>query len=344
MKDVAERAGVSVTTVSHVLNRTRYVSPETRKQVLVAIRELRFYKDAHARRLASGQSDFFGLLVSDITNPFFPDIVRGFESAALEREFDTLLCDTRYDPRRTESAVRMMIENKVRGVAIMTSELAPNLTEDFMANHVPVVSLDLGTVGPYSANIRVHYTRGIRQAINHLHELGHTEIAFISGPERLRSARVRREAFINALHSHGLRPEQMVEANHKIDGGMAAARKLLEQGRRPTALLCSNDLTAIGAMGAVRAAGLQVPQDVSVIGFDDIYFSSLTTPPLTTVGIPRDEMGRLAFRALHEILRTQKRQGAEYMVRTKLIVRESTAKPTRNSKSRKISIHHRATA
>ena len=136
MREVADRAGVSVTTVSHVLNRTRFVSPETRKRVQQAIRELRFYKDAHARRLASGRSDFFGLIVSDITNPFFPELIRGFESAALGRRFDTLLCDTNYDPRRAESGVRMMIENKVRGVAIMTSELAPHLIEDLTANHV----------------------------------------------------------------------------------------------------------------------------------------------------------------------------------------------------------------
>lgn len=330
MKDVAERAGVSVTTVSHVLNGTRYVSPKTRRQVRQAIEGLRFYKDAHARGLASGSSDFFGLIVSDITNPFFPEMVRGFETAALERRFHTLLCDTGYNPRRTEAAVQMMIENRVRGVAVMTSELTPNFAEDFMANHVAVVSLDLGTAGPYSANIRVNYTRGIRQAINHLHGLGHRDIGFISGPKRLRSARVRRDAFVSALRSHGLAAELTVEGNHKVDGGMNAARKLLEQDRIPTALLCSNDLTAIGAMEAVRTAGLRVPNDVSVIGFDDIYFSRLTTPPLTTVGLPRHQLGKLAFRALRNILRAKNRRGAEYVVQANLIVRQSTDHP-RNS-------------
>lgn len=327
MKDVAERAGVSVTTVSHVLNKTRYVSPEARQRVRQAIRDLRFYKDAHARRLACGRSDFFGLIVSDITNPFFPELIRGFESAALKRRFDTLLCNTNYDPRRAEAGVRMMIGNKVRGVAVMTSELAPDLARDLTANEVAVVFLDLGAAGPYTANIRVSYECGIVQAIRHLHQLGHEDIAFISGPQRLRSATCRREAFAQALRSYGLNTEQTIEGNHKVDGGMAAARKLLAQDKLPTALLCSNDLTAIGAMRALQEAGLRIPEDVSVVGFDDIYFTSIANPPLTTVGLSRDQIGKMAFQALRDILRTGKRQGHEYSIETRLVVRKSTARP-----------------
>jgi len=324
MKDVAERAGVSIATVSHVLNRTRYVAPETRKRVQAAIRELRFFKDAHARRLARGQSDFFGLIVSDITNPFFPELIRGFELAALDRGFETLLCNTNYEPRRSEAGVRMMIENKVRGVAVMTSKLAPQLIEDLTANHVAVVSLDLGFAGSYTANIRVDYARGIRQAINHLHKLGHKDIAFISGPQSIRSAEVRRKAFASALRSCGLNPDRTIEGNHKIDGGMKAARLLLSQGKVPSAILCSNDLTAIGTMKALQEAGLQIPDDVSIVGFDDIYFASVTTPPMTTVSVPRGKVGELAFEALRDILRTKKRTGKSYIVRTKLVVRHST--------------------
>lgn len=327
MKDVAEYAGVSITTVSHVINKTRYVSPETRRQVQQAIRQLRFYRDARAGRLASGKSNFFGLIVSDITNPFFHELIRAFESAALERRFDTLLFDTNYDPRRTEAGVRMMIENKVRGVAIMTSELAPHLVEDFTANHVAVVSLDLGTVGLYSANIRVDYARGIHQAIDHLHKLGHRDIAFISGPANLLSAKIRRQAFVTALRKYGLGLERIVEGNHKVDGGVASARTLLAQGKAPTAILCSNDLTAIGTIMALREANLRIPEDTSVIGFDDIYIASITTPPLTTISLPRDQVGRIAFEAMRNILRNRKRQGSQYTVNTTLILRDSTARP-----------------
>ncbi len=329
MKDVAERAGVSTTTVSHVVNKTRRVSPETRKRVRQAVREMRFYKDALAGRLGSGQSHFYGLIVSDITNPFFPDLINGFESAALQGRFETLLCNTSYDSRRTAAGVKMMIGNKVRGVAVMTSEFADHLTQDFTANHIAVVSLDLGTPGLYTANIRVDYARGIRQAIDHLYGLGHRDIAFISGPQKLRSAKIRSEGFASALQSYGLNPERTLESDHRVEGGMLAAHALLGQGKAPTAILCSNDLTAIGAMRALCEAGLRIPDDVSVVGFDDIYFAGITAPPLTTISVPRDRVGRLAFGALQSIQRSKGNQGREYLVETELVVRKSTAPPRR---------------
>lgn len=325
MKDVAEKAGVSVTTVSHVMNKTRFVAPQTRRRVQEVIRALNYHKDAHARRLAVGRSDFFGLIVSDIENPFFPEIVKSFQSAALDRGFDLLLCNTNYDPARTEAAVHKMIENKVRGVAIMTSELGAALADQLTANQVAVVLLDLGHVGPHMSNIRVNYSEGIDQAIEHLHALGHRDIAFISGPQSLRSAVIRREAFITALKHRGLSAQRVLEGNHKVDGGEAAVHALLGRSPLPTAILCSNDLTAIGVMSALREAGLRVPEDISVVGFDDIYFARIAYPPLTTVNLSRERLGQLTFEALQNILRAKKRHGAEYVVETKLVVRNSTA-------------------
>jgi len=327
MVDVAERAGVSVTTVSHVINKTRYVAPETRRRVLEVIRELGFYKDAHARRLARGRSDFYGLIVSDIQNPFFPEIIKSFESAALERGFDLFLCNTDYDPGRTEGAVRKMIENNVRGVAVMTSEMTRDLAADLTANQVAVVFLDVGSVQRYVSNIRVDYARGIGQAIDHLFRMGHREFAFIAGPQRLRSAVIRREAFIDALRERDLPADRVVEGNHKVDGGVAAVQSLLARPRVATAILCSNDLTAIGALHALRRAGVQVPQDVSVVGFDDVDFSSFAVPPLTTISLSRQRLGQLAFQALENILKFRRRMGAEYVVETELVVRQSAAAP-----------------
>ncbi len=333
MREVAERAGVSVTTVSHVMNRTRFVAPQTRRRVLDAIRDLSYYKDAHARRLAVGRSDFFGLIVSDIQNPFFPEIISSFETAALEKRFDVLLCNTNYDTKRTEAAVRKMIENKVRGVAVMTSEFSSTLSEELTSNQVAVVFLDLGRVQPYMSNIRVNYSDGIFEAIKHLHDLGHEDIAFIAGPQLLRSAVIRREAFIDALEQWGLPSDRTLESNHKVDGGIAAVQVLLQSDRLPTAILCSNDLTAIGAMSALQEAGLCVPDDVSVVGFDDIYFSRIAVPPLTTVGLSRERLGKLALEALHKMLRNKKRRGAEYVVGTQLAVRKSTARADREGLS-----------
>lgn len=325
MKDVAERAGVSVTTVSHVINRTRPVATETRRRVLHVIKELNFYKNAHALRLARGKSDFFGLIVSDISNPFFPELIKSFEASALDQGFDLLLCNTDYDPRRTEAAVRKMIENKVRGVAVMTSEMSTALAEELAAHQVAVVFLDVGPVKSLMSNIRVDYSKGIFEAIRHLHDLGHRDFAFIAGPQSLRSAVTRRDAFIEALKECGLPSHQTVEGNHKVEGGMAAARTLLGGPMLPSAILCSNDLTAIGALSALRGAGVRVPGDVSVVGFDDIYFARLAYPALTTVSLPRDCLGKLAFEALQKMLRSKGRRGVEYVLETHLVVRESTA-------------------
>lgn len=333
MKDVAKRAGVSTTTVSHVINSTRPVAPETRRRVLEVINALSFYKNVHARRLARGGSDFFGLVVSDIANPFFPEMIKSFEAAALEVGFDLLLCNTNYDPSRTAAAVRKMIENKVRGVAMMTSEFSTILAEELAAHHVDVVFLDVGPVKNLMSNIRVDYSKGIFEAIRHLRDLGHNEFAFLAGPQDLRSAVIRRKAFADALAQCGLPSHRTIEGNHKVDGGVSAVRTLLGQANFPTAILCSNDLTAIGAMSALREAGVEVPEDVSVVGFDDIYFARLTNPPLTTVSLSREQLGKLAFEALQKMSRSKRHRGSEYVMGTTLVVRQSTA-PARDRELR----------
>jgi len=325
MKDIAERVGVSITTVSHALNHTRPVAPETQRKIEEVIREIGFYKNVHARRLVRGRSDFLGLIVSDIGNPFFPELIKSFESAALENGFDLLLCNTNYESRRTEFAVRKMIENKVRGVAVMTSEFAPALAANLLAHHVPVVFLDVGPVQSLTSNIRVNYSLGIFEAIGHLCELGHMDIAFIAGPQNLRSAVTRRTAFLTALQKMGLPSNRTLEGNHKVDGGMHAVRALLQEHPLPTAILCSNDLTAIGAMRALYEAGLRVPQDLSVVGFDDIDFAQMAHPPLTTVSLPRDQLGNLAFQALHKLFGHKAAHGAEFILETHLVKRDSTA-------------------
>ena len=324
MKDVAARAGVSVSTVSHVLNKTRTVAPQTVLRIREAIRELSYYRDLHARRLARGRSNFLGLIVSDIGNPFFPELVKSFETSALNQGFDFLLCNTNYDPARTAGGVRKMIENKVSGVAVMTSEVSPDLLEQLTSRHMPVVFLDLGAARRFVANIRVDYSRGIHEAIDHLFGLGHRNFAFIAGPQNLRSAVIRREAFTLALREHGLPADCTAEGNHQVEGGAAAAKALLASRPMPTAILCSNDLTAIGAIRELSAGGFSIPGEVSLVGFDDIDFACLTHPSLTTVNLPRGDIGKLAFEALHKILRSKSNRGAEYVVETHLVVRQST--------------------
>jgi len=325
MKDVAERAGVSITTVSHVLNKTRHVAPQTRDRIIKTIRELGFFKNAHARRLARGLSDSFGLIVSDIRNPFFPEIVASFEEAAMKGGFELFLCNTNYDPARSEAAVRRMIENKVRGVAVMTSEIPSDLAARLAARQIATVFIGTGAAAPYTSNIRVDYSCGIHEAIDHLFQLGHRDFAFIAGPQNLQSAVARREAFVDAMHRHNIQSCQVVEGNHRADGAISAVHNLLSASKTATAILCSNDLTAIGALSTLQKAGLRIPEDISVVGFDNIDFAALAHPPLTTVNLPRNLLGKVAFEALRKLEHSERHAGSEYVIKTHLTIRESTA-------------------
>jgi LacI family transcriptional regulator len=221
-----------------------------------------------------------------------------------------------------------MIERKIDGVAIMTSEVDPSLTDTLARRKVPLVFLDVGRVGKGVSNVKVDYGGGIAQAVEHLGSLGHHRIAFISGPNFLASARERRDMFVTRLQdpSFGPRREVLIEeGNHRVDGGLEAMRRLLEREPRPTAVIASNDLTAIGAMRAIRQQGLRVPEDISVVGFDDIQMAEFTEPPLTTVRLLRTQVARLACDALLQSIRTHG-AGVEFHMGTALVVRSSTAK------------------
>jgi LacI family transcriptional regulator len=214
----------------------------------------------------------------------------------------------------------------------MTSEIDPGLTDSFARRKVPLVFLDVGKVGRGVSNIRIDYARGIAQAVEHLRELGHRRIAFISGPANLRSAWERREAFLERLSGRdNSQPEELLieEGNHKVDGGLQAMLRLLERRPQPTAVLASNDLTAIGALRGIRQYGLRVPEDISVVGFDDIQMAEYTEPPLTTVRLQQSEVASLACNALLQLIRTPG-MGSELGVSTSLVIRASTA-PARPS-------------
>ena len=317
------------------MNGSANVSPKTAERVRRAIEALNFYPDTNARALGSGRSNLYGLIISDITNPFFPELVKSFEDIAVLHGQEVLIANTNYDPDRMKICVRRMLQRKVDGVAIMTSEMDDQLIEDFSRRHIPLVFLDTGTASPGISCVRIDYSAGIDAAMNHLIKLGHNRIAFISGPMRLSSARMRYKAFMESTARDHLddNPKLIEEANHRVDGGHAAMQRILTSGARPTAVLASNDLTAIGAMGAISEAGLRVPQDISVIGYDDIQLSAFTMPPLTTVSLPRAEIANAAFQALFNAKNSDGPKtilGGDYTVLPTLITRKSTSAAPRS--------------
>jgi DNA-binding LacI/PurR family transcriptional regulator len=328
IKEVAQRAKVSTATISRTINKSPLVSPRTAERVWRAIRELGYYPNVQARSLVSGRSRIFGLIISDIANPFFPEIMKSFEDEAIRHDYEVIVANTNYKSARTALCVRRMIERKVDGVAIMTSEIEPHLIDELARHQTPIVFLDLGKVKRLISNVSVDYGAGIEEAVHHLVSLGHRRIGFISGPLSLKSARIRRTALLSCLASCGIgvRQQTVVEGNHRVDGGESAMRKILASPHPPTAIMASNDLTAIGALRAIASAGLRVPQDISVVGFDDIELSQFTQPPLTTVRLSREEVGRKAFEALYQSANQESTSGREIRVNTSLVVRESTCR------------------
>jgi DNA-binding LacI/PurR family transcriptional regulator len=332
IKDVAKEAGVSTATVSHVINETKFVSNETRTRVLEAINKLNYYPNAHARSLASGRSNIIGLLISDISNPFFPELVKSIEAAAFEQGYSLMLFNTNYDAGRAADYVRRLIEHKVAGVALMTAELEPSLIEELSNKQVKVVFNDIGVVGENMSNIAIDFSTGIDEAVRHLVSLGHERIAHIAGTSRVKTGIIRREAFINSMKKH--LPEQtehlIFEGDFRFESGRSAASEILRLEELPTALVVANDLMALGAMQELKANGIRIPQDISIVGFDDIAFTSLSDPPLTTVCSPRVEIGRRAVEALLMTIKIPHQRGMEIRIPTYLIIRESTAPPRKD--------------
>jgi DNA-binding LacI/PurR family transcriptional regulator len=217
-----------------------------------------------------------------------------------------------------------MIANKVRGAAVMTSVVDREHISELVSHEIATVLLDQERSARFLSSIRIDYTGGVSQALDHLRALGHRHFAFIGGPASIRSADNFRQAVVEIFKARGLEPCRVVEGNHKVEGGATAALALLENSQLPSAILCGNDLTAIGAIGALESAGVSIPKDVSVVGFDDIYFAHLARPALTTIRLSREELGRLAFKALEKTLHSKRRLGRLYTCETELVVRRST--------------------
>jgi LacI family transcriptional regulator len=331
IRAVAARAGVSIATVSRAINHVPTVDPVLAERVWQVVTELNYFPNTQARALVSGRSRLLGLIVSEITNPFFPELIQEFEQVAVERGYEILIASTNYERKKMESCARRMLERKVDGVAVMTFGIEDFLFERFAADNIPVVFIDAAPSRPLSGFLTVDYRAGIFEAVQHLAVLGHRKIGFIAGPLRLRSAAAREAAFVECMRSIGLtiHSDWLVEGDHTLDGGRDAMQKVLALANRPTAVICSNDMTAIGVQHALFEADLKVPDDLSIIGFDDIHLAEYTIPPLTTVRMSCKDLALRAVNLLMEQLQPDsgKPKAAHPKIDTKLVVRQTTGLP-----------------
>jgi LacI family transcriptional regulator, galactose operon repressor len=337
IRQIAKRAKVSTATVSRTINRVPSVDPHLAKRVWKVVSELGYYPNTQARALVSGRTRTFGLIVSEITNPFFPEIVQSFEDIAVQHNYEILLTSTVHDPKRMEASVRRMMERRVEGVAVLTFGMEESLLEGLRFRKVPLVFVDVGPPVPRICNIKIDYRRGIRQAVQHLAALRHEKIAFVAGPLDIQSGATRKAAFEDSLREIGMQvdPQLVVEGDHTMEGGMTAFALLAKLRTRATAVMCSNDMTAIGVMREAYERGVLVPEELSVVGFDDIRLARFVIPPLTTIQMSQTEIARLAFKALiAEVERdSPSPNGTEYLLATDFVLRKSTALAPRVGKT-----------
>jgi DNA-binding LacI/PurR family transcriptional regulator len=330
IRDVAQRAGVSIATVSRTVNGISTVAPELAGRVWSAVKEVGYVPNTQARALVSGRSHILGLVVSEIINPFFPELVQEFENQAVEQGYEVFIGSSNCDPARTEGLIRRMLQRSVEGVAIMTFNVEEELMQKLAERPYPLVLVDAGPDLPNVRLVKVDYAEGIHEAVQHLAALGHRRIAFISGPLERRTAVARRDAFLSAMAELGLNvpKEHMVEGTHTMEGGIVAMEQLAI-GDLPTAIVCSNDMTAIGVLHGLRRTSHAAPGDVSVVGFDDIHLAQCMLPPLTTVQMSCRQLATAAVQALRAGIEPGHplAQQREWSIPTHLVVRQSTAFP-----------------
>ncbi|GAA3700991.1 ribose operon transcriptional repressor RbsR [Oceanisphaera sediminis] len=325
IKDVARRAQVSTSTVSHVLNKTRFVSPEITLRVEQAIDELHYAPSALARSLKSNETRTLGMLVTSSANPFFAEVVQGVEQRCFELGYSLALCNTRGDKARLNASMEMLLQKRVDGIILMCTQvdLGANVFDRYPS--VPLVLADWGPMDMEADLIQDGGRLGGRLATEHLLGLGHRHIGCITGPRGKRAADERRAGFEAAMARAGLtvRPEWVIEGDFELAGGNSAMTALLALPERPTAVFVGNDMMAMGALRALADAGVSVPEQMSLVGYDNIELTHYLVPALTSVEQPKAGMGALAVDTLLARIKTPDCPRRVLTLTPELIVRDS---------------------
>jgi LacI family transcriptional regulator, galactose operon repressor len=319
---------VSTATVSRFVNGAGLVAGSTAQRVEMAVRALGYSPNGIARSLVTKATHTIAFLLPEITNPFFPGLVNAVQLFANEHNYALLLCSTLSDPAKEEQYLKLLQAKQVDGILAVGLRLRRAQIERFALSGIPFVSLDRDIDLPGAPRVHVNHRGGAQLATQHLLALGHRSIAHVTGPPQLRVSRERLAGYRAALTSAGLRGDErlVVFGDFSEDGGYRGIEQLLGKAVEFTAVFAANDLTAIGAIAALKRHGRRVPEDVSVVGFDDIHLAAYTSPALTTIRQPTVEMGRRATEILIEAIRGRpgKRRTANHVFDGKLVVRDST--------------------
>jgi DNA-binding LacI/PurR family transcriptional regulator len=326
--DVARLAGVSTATVSRALNDTGQVAETKRVAIDAAVEQLGYRPNTIARSLVTRSTQTIALLLPDITNPFYAELVSGIQQLTLERDYTMLLCTTDFDPEQEERYLRLLRGKNVDGALVDGLVLPPERIARFVEDGFPIVCLDRDVNSPAVPLVQVDNRMGARLATEHLLALGHTRIAHIMGaPARISEERLL--GYQGALAQVGVAPDSSLVAlgNFTENGGHEAMQALLAAETGLTAVFAANDLSAIGAMNAIVAGGRSVPADISIVGFDDLRLAQYTSPPLTTIRQPAGDIARHSTELLLGMIAGRRPRKLHHLFTPELVVRSSTASP-----------------
>ena len=328
LQEVAQRAKVSIATVSRVLNKSDKVVPETRAIVEQALRELGYRPSRVARRLRmkDGRAHLVGLIIPDIQNPFYAAIARGVEDAAYAAEYALLLCNSDENPEKERFYLDVMLSESVDGIVLPPFDDTDAAVIEMAATGMPVVCVDRSMAKLKTDLVEVDNHRGAFEAVSHLLDKGHKHIGLIEGRSQVSTSRERRRGYLDALAERGItvRKELMRAGDFKQESGRILANELLALRKPPTALFVCNNLMTVGALATIHQRGLRVPQDVAIVGFDDLPWAEALDPPLTVVRQPAYEVGRQAMELLLKRIMDPDRAPVTVRLLPELVTRSST--------------------
>lgn len=330
IKDVAARAGVSISTVSHVLNHTRRVSEEATRNVLEAVSALNYAPNSVARSLKVNNTRTIGLLVTASANPFFAEVVKGVEDYCFNQRYSLILCNTENQLERQRHYLRMLMEKRVDGLLVICTDLDDEIQTLLRSyQHVPQVVMDWGGRCDFANVINDNVRTGAYLAGKYLVEQGHRDIACITGQLAKQTTQLRLDGVRDALAEAGLAlaPDNILEGDYEMQSGFDAMQRLIARPQRPTAVFAFDDPMAIGAICAATQAGLRVPEDISMVGYDDVEMARFSSPPLTTIRHPKAELGAHAVELLVSRIRNKEQSAEAVDVQPELVIRHSVAAP-----------------
>ncbi len=327
MKDIAKLAGVSTSTVSHVINKTRFVSEEISERVNNAAKELNYYApSALARSLKVNRTKTIGMLVTTSTNPFFGEVVKGVERSCYHKGYSLILCNTEGDNERMRQSINTLLQKRVDGLILMCSSLEGERIDVFERYpDIPVVVMDWGPMLFTSDKIQDNSLRGGYLAAKYLIDCGHTEIGCITGPLIKHQAQMRYEGYKRAMNEAGLEfnANWIIESDFECEGGYQAFKKMAERGTLPSSIFVSNDMMAMGVINAANELSIKVPDDLSIIGYDDIHIAKFMSPSLTTIHQPKYRLGQAAVETLVQRLDDKSNEAQVVQLEPTLVVRNS---------------------